>query len=255
MHRLLYILTCSILVACQPTLLAEFEDKPVVSCYLEPGVSPTLQVQKLIALRDDVEYSDENVDDLQITITNETKGESYSLQSLGEGKYQNLSLVVVQGDEYSLEFTYNDKLISSSTSVPTAPQDVVFSATSIDVSSHGGPMGDSNIDITWLNSDEGYYIVEGYTESTTLVDEYNNSPSQSIRLSSTQGDLASLSREDFHYEGEYQISLCHINYEYVLLSQGTGSSSSDLVDIKGNIDGGYGIFTGINRVVQSIRVY
>ena len=38
------------------------------------------------------------------------------------------------------------------------------------------------------------------------------------------------------------------------MSQGDSTSSATLVDVKGNIDGGYGIFTGISSVTKNIKV-
>jgi hypothetical protein len=46
----------------------------------------------------------------------------------------------------------------------------------------------------------------------------------------------------------------HINQEYAVMSQGGSTSSTTLVDVKGNIDGGYGIFTGISSVPQTVSV-
>ena len=52
----------------------------------------------------------------------------------------------------------------------------------------------------------------------------------------------------------YTVSVIHILYEYAVLSQGGSTSSTTLVDVKGNIDGGYGIFTGISSVSRNIKV-
>ena len=54
--------------------------------------------------------------------------------------------------------------------------------------------------------------------------------------------------------GTYNVSVIHINYEYAVLSQGGTTSSTTLIDVKGNIDGGYGIFTGISCVTKSVKV-
>ncbi|MFI3322353.1 MAG: hypothetical protein R3Y50_07490 [Rikenellaceae bacterium] len=254
MKKILYILIALLIVSCQPTLIAEFEDQPVVSCYLEQGISPVLTVQKLISLRDDVEYSDEDVDKLLITITDNSTAQSYQLDALGDGQYQNSSLIIEEGGEYSLEFTYNGNLITSSTTVPTLPVNVDFSTSYIYVSTPTGPDSDSNIDVTWDNEEGDYYIVEGFTTSTNPIIEDDSTSTKSVRLSYTQGESSSLSKSSFNYYGSYEMSVLHITYEYAIYSQGTGSSSSDLVDIRGNIDGGYGIFTGIGREVKSISI-
>jgi|GEM_PF-7106914 len=38
------------------------------------------------------------------------------------------------------------------------------------------------------------------------------------------------------------------------MSQGGATSSTTLADVRGNIDGGYGIFTGINSVTYTVTV-
>jgi len=42
--------------------------------------------------------------------------------------------------------------------------------------------------------------------------------------------------------------------EYVIMSEGIATNMST-ADIKGNINGGYGIFMGINRTTQIINDY
>lgn len=79
-------------------------------------------------------------------------------------------------------------------------------------------------------------------------------PSKSFRLNYTQGTGATLSSSDFNYYGAYQVSVIHICREYAVMSQGGSTSSTTLVDVKGNIDGGYGIFTGISSVTRNMKV-
>lgn len=79
-------------------------------------------------------------------------------------------------------------------------------------------------------------------------------PAKSFKLSYTQGNSATAASSDFNYYGYYQISVIHICQEYAVLSQGGSTSSATLVDVKGNIDGGYGVFTGISRVTKTISV-
>lgn len=113
------------------------------------------------------------------------------------------------------------------------------------------------IDITWDNEEGDYYIVEGVTESVSLIrelEEGEQMPPQSFKLEYTQGESASLSSQNFNYYGDYEVSVIHINAEYAIMSQGGSTSSSTLVDVRGNIEGGYGIFTGINCVTESVRV-
>ena len=77
MKNNLIILSVILLTSCEPTLLAEFEDKPVVTCYLENEVSPVITISKIISFRDDVNYSSEDINALSITITDETSDMKY----------------------------------------------------------------------------------------------------------------------------------------------------------------------------------
>jgi hypothetical protein len=249
-NKILCLLTSAVVAGCQPTLIAEFEDLPVVSCFLDAGRSPILTVSKLIAFRDDALYSNENVSTLEITITDETQTQTYQMQPLGEGRYENPQFIVQANHSYRLTFTYNGKHIEATTTVPASPLGVTFSSTVIAGGGFGG-----NIEIEWENDERDFYIVEGFTQSTTPIRETDNELPKSFQLDYTQEKSATLSRMQFNYYGYYEVSLIRILPQYVEMSQGGGVSSTDLIDARGNIEGGYGIFTGVNRVVRNVYVY
>lgn len=258
MKKIFILLGCIALGGCEPTLIAEFEDLPVVTCYLDAGSSPVLTVSKLIAFRDDVTYSGEDVSALSITITDQTVGTPYPMQPTGGGGYACPQLTVQAGRAYRLDFAYNGKPVSAATTVPEAPQDVVFSDTAIGVMSFTMPSRADvagGIEITWSNDERNYYIVEGFTESSNAVRESDDEPAKSFKLDYTQGGSATLTQQQFNYFGNYEVSLIRIRSEYVVMSQGSSDASTTLVDVRGNIEGGYGIFTGINRVTRTIEVY
>jgi hypothetical protein len=163
-----------------------------------------------------------------------------------------------------LDFIYNNNHISATTSVPEAPQNVEFSATSIGmmvfgtspgVSTRADPLPGQGIEITWSNDERNYYIVEGFTTSINQIRSSEVAPAKNFKLDYTQSSTITLSQMQFSYFGNYEISLIRILKEYAVMSQGSNESSTSLVDIKGNIDGGYGIFTGINRVKRNINIY
>lgn len=195
-------------------------------------------------------------------ITDQTSGKEYLLSSTGEGIYGNPELIAEEGHEYSLLFDYDGVTVSAATTVPSKPKDVSFSATKIEVMSFQPPQAMSKapgggIEISWKNDEGDYYIVEGKTGSTNPVmdiEEDDDMPAKSFKLNYTQGTSATLSSSDFNYYGTYYISVIHINQEYAVISQGGSTSSTTLVDVKGNIDGGYGIFTGISSVTRTITV-
>lgn len=241
--------------------MAEFTDRPVVCCYLKDGETPTLTVQKLIPFQSDAQFSAEDVDNLAIVITDVTAGEEYPLSGYGNGTYGNSSLIAQSGHSYELAFQYDGAPVTAATVVPSAPSGVYFSAYSIYVMSFAKPdetkAPNEGIEISWNNADGDYYIVEGVTESLSLVkelDEDEEMPSQSFKLDYTQGESATLSSGNFNYFGQYSVSVIHIRPEYAIMSGGGAVSSTSLVDVRGNVDGGYGIFTGISSVTDTITV-
>lgn len=262
MKRYIYLLILLALASCEAIPETEFTDRPVVCCYLSTGESPVLTVQKLIPFQSDAQFSDEDVNDLDITITDETAGKDYLLAGRGDGKYANTALIVQSGHEYSLSFDYDGVPVTAVTTVPSAPEEVTFSSTQIEVMGFQPPQPMSKapgggIEISWKNDEGEYYIVEGKTSSTNPVmdvEDDEDMPVKSFKLNYTQGTSATLSSSDFNYYGAYHISVIHVNQEYAVMSQGGSTSSTTLVDVKGNINGGYGIFTGISSVTRTITV-
>ncbi len=255
-------------MACEPTPLAEFTDRPVVCCYLKAGETPVLTIQKLIPFQSDAKFSSENIDDLTIVIKDNTESKEYQLSNIGSGTYCNEELVAMSGHTYELAFMYDGEPVTASTIVPDAPVGVKFSGYSVGVVSFPRSDGasvygttkapDNGIEISWKNEEGDYYIVEGTTESVSLIrelEEDEDMPSKSFKLDYTQGESASLSSADFNYYGKYAVSVIHIRPEYAIMSQGGGTSSTTLTDVRGNIEGGYGIFTGINSVTDTITVH
>ena len=251
-----------LLASCEAIPVTEFTDRPVVCCYLSDGQSPTLSVQKLIPFQSDATFSEEDVSLLDITITDLTTGTDYPLSCSGEGTYVNTELTAVSGHEYRLSFQYDGMPVTATTSVPTPPQEVIFSSNTIEAMSFQPPKSltrapQEGIEITWKNDEGDYYIVEGRTSSTNPlmeVDEGDEMPSKSFKQSYTQGSGSNLSSSDFNYYGTYTVSVIHIREEYAIMSQGGSTGSTTLVDMKGNIDGGYGIFTGISCHCETITV-
>lgn len=113
------------------------------------------------------------------------------------------------GHEYALSFDYDGVPVTAVTTVPSAPEDVSFSATKIEVMGFQPPQSMSKapgggIEISWKNDEGEYYIVEGRTSSTnpvTDVEEDEDMPAKSFKLNYTQGTSATLSSSDFNYYG------------------------------------------------------
>ena len=104
MKRYIYLLILLVLASCEAIPETEFTDRPVVCCYLSDRESPVLTVQKLIPFQSDAEFSEEDISDLTITITDQTSGKEYLLSCTEDGTYGNPELIVSSGHEYKLYY-------------------------------------------------------------------------------------------------------------------------------------------------------
>ena len=77
--------------------------------------------------------------------------------AVGGGVYGNDGLVVEIGHNYRLSFEYDNVPVTAETTVPTLPENVAFSSTSIEVMSFmPKPMSKApqdGIEISWTNDD------------------------------------------------------------------------------------------------------
>jgi hypothetical protein len=255
--------------ACQPTLIAEFQDRPVVACYLYAGEPASATISKLLPFRDDVRFSDEDVDKLNITITDETTGSVYALTPQGAGgSYTGGTFLPEAGHAYRLQFIYDDVPVTAATQIAPLPEHVKFSTHTITAGFGGGGFGGDGsrpepLEITWDNPAGEYYIVTGVCIETTLTpvfdmdDEENDDATPAFPLSfqtePTQDTIVQLSSQSFSYRGKYAIKLCRIQPEYVLLCR-LNTSSVNLVELHANVENGFGVFTGVGSVSDTVRV-
>lgn len=249
------------LAGCQPTLTAEFRDKAVVQAYLYADRAPEVKIFKLIAFRDDVSYSDEDVDRLAVTVTDDTTGESAVLTARGDGLYSTDAMRVTAGHSYSLALPYNDETVTATTEIPAKPVGMAQSRTVITAGMGGGfgGGGSGSAEITWENPDEDWYMlaVENIEDNPTpIFDEEDEEdwPRPSFRVEPTQGTSATLSGISFSYYGRHNVILIRMRPEYVLLYSSGGDTSSTLTEIHANVEGGYGIFTGANCDTLQVTV-
>ncbi len=252
-------------VGCQPTLVAEFQDKAVVEGYLVSGAPPTFTVSKLIALRSDVAFSDEDVNALSPVIRDEDTGIDYLLLPQGDGSYTNTEMIAAEGHTYSLSLPYNGEVVTASTVIPDKPQDMALSATYIEVPSFQ-PMGmavartkafgSEPVEVTWSNPNGDYYMLlvectEANPRSIYNFDDDEERPDFRFRTEPTTSASSQLSMQSFSYYGYHNVILLRMQPEYALLYQ---STSNTISEIHANVEGGYGIFTGMSSDTLRIRV-
>ena len=251
--------------ACQPTLTAEFQDRPVVECYLYAGEPVSVTVSKLLPFRDDVHFSDEDVDKLALSITDETNGNVYPLTSQGAGGvYTGGDFLPEAGHAYRLQFVYDEVPVTAATQIATMPENVHFSKTVI-AAGFGGGMGGGipePIEITWDNPAGDYYIITGVciTPNPAPVfdtdDEDDTAPDfpLSFQTEPTQGATAQLSSQSFSYYGRYTVKVCRIQPEYALFCQSANNRSVTLPELHANVVDGFGLFTGVSSVSTGVYV-
>ncbi len=245
--------------------LPEYNTDPVIASYLIPGNTISLQLSHQESTSS-TQYSAPGLDSLNITITsNDT---IYHLTSNGNGLYTDTSLVITAGNKYSLQFTYNGKVVTASTILPAKPTDYAQSATAIAItqitsssSSSMGMPGSGPADpvkLTWSNSDNSYYIVVVQNMETNLVPINDTmtiiDSSRIFRNTPTTGSSYNINTRDFTYYGYHRLILFHINADYASLYNNNSSSSQNLSTPSTGITNGVGIFTGINSDTLFLHV-
>ncbi len=257
------VLTFSV-TSCKDTVIAGFQDKPVVESYLYADASPVVNVSKLIPFKDDMTFSDMDVNKLNISITEMASGQKYVLASLGAGNYQNANLIISAGKSYQLSFPYNGQEVSATTAVPSRPQNLTLSATTIAISPRGTqgtgtpetPTFPSPIDINWTNDDQSYYllVVKNVEGVKLAIDSRASSSQDFFRIQPTNSNHYELNSRSFQFYGQHRVILYKIQPEYVLFFQDNSNSSLSLTEIKANVINGLGIFTAFNSVSAYLYV-
>jgi len=259
--RILIILLLFIsgLNACNKRENSEFTDIPIIESYLNPGGFLNLTVSRQIPFSSDVTYSDDDLNNLTITIS--LDNDDYILTPLGNGEYIDSTVIIAEGERYDLSFKYNDKTVSAYTDVPTKPLNFAQSATSISVMRMDGaslPTGGGGmwqmpdpLELTWDNEDGSYYIVvvENLEDIPDPVRDFGDDgdiPKAMFRKSPTTASGIQLRSQEFQYFGNHRIILYHVLPDYASLYDENSTSSLNLKNPSTSITNGYGIFTGLN---------
>ena len=266
-----FVVLTATLAACQPTVVSEFEDLPVVESFLLNDEPVSIKISKLIPFRDNVSYSPENVDNLAITITDETENKDYALTLRDSGVYVGGNNFLPAAEHtYSLHFTYNGNEISAETQIAAMPQNVVLSKEEVIAQTMGNfqpgsgeipEFTNDSLVVSWDNPDRDYYfvIVENIEDDPEAINSGfggmggmgGGNGSLLFRTELSQDASVNIQAQQFGYYGRYLVHVCRLQPEYVTLLQ---HSSETLVEVFANVVGGFGVFTGISRHSEEIRV-
>jgi hypothetical protein len=246
-----------VLTGCRKSNYSEFSDTPVIESYLRPGDYLNLQVSRQIPFSSGVTYSSDDIDNLNINVTNRNK--TYTFTPIGNGKYIDSSVVVREGETYNLSFIYNSRNVSAYTSIPAKPLNFTQSVFSISVnrmdSTSGPPQGGPGampepVTLKWDNEDGSYYIVviENMEQTLDPIRDFgdNGPPGNIFKKPPTSSSGLQLRPQEFQYFGKHRLILYHVLPDYASLYSDKTTSSQNLTNPSTSITNGYGIFTGLN---------
>lgn len=262
----IFLFLISGLSACKKDDNSEFTDIPVIESYLNTGKYLSLSVKRQIPFAGDINYCNDDVNNLEITVfCNNTK---HILTPVGEGKYEDRSLIIKEGERYDLSFIYNSRTVSAFTTVPVKPAGFSQSAGSISVirmdsatiptAGNGRWEMPDPLRLTWENADDSYYIVviENMEETPDPVRDFgdNEMPVSRFNKAPTTSDGIQMRPQEFQYFGKHRLILYHVLPDYASLFDENTNTSQNLTNPSSSIVNGYGIFTGLNADTLYIDV-
>lgn len=235
---------------------AVFDDRPVVEAYLKTGAPVEVSITQLIAFSESSTYEVEDVNQLLVAIT--SGAETHTLAPQGEGRFLNTdsNLVIAPDSTYGLTLYYGERIVTAETTVPAFPTGFEASVTSMTIEpfipgSGTFPTFPDPLALSWDNPDASYYlvVVENIETDPAEVNEReedDNRPERVFRIEPTQSNTLEIRSQQFAYYGTHLLILHHLNPEYALLYDESGTNSQNLTDPSSNVSNGLGIFTGLS---------
>ena len=141
-----------------------------------------------------------------------------TLSPCGNGEYTDSSLVVAEGEEYHISFSFNSKVVSAYTNVPAKPSKFTQSATTISLSKRDSSsvpptmttMPDP-VKLSWTNNDASYYLVviENIESSPEAIFNFGTKtpPGNRFRKQPVTSSGLEIRSQEFQYFGTLFINL------------------------------------------------
>lgn len=259
-----------LLVSCENTLDTDetenIEDIVVVEAFLDPNKEITVKLSKMIPFLEDESSDDLSIENADVYIINNDNEYLLTAGTDEAGMYTNTNpeLTLTANETYELKFTYNDILVSSSTTIPSPPENPSLSSNQIEIAAFvpGPPSATTSetITVNWNNTNNDYFIILiEYLEtdydpinSFLSTDNYDQ-----LRITSTDPinvESIDLNSRNFSFYGTHRITIYTINSEYVNLYENISQNSLNLTEPLTNIENGVGIFTGMNPISLTLEV-
>jgi Domain of unknown function (DUF4249) len=253
------------MVACEKKALNTTIDtlkKPVVEAYLSPGKTPQVKITYQLAFGSG-DTTVQSIKDLQVTL--ETGGVEYPLEYMENDTAYLGNWLVKEQQDYTLRFSYGDGVVTAHSQVPMKPDGFKASAGSLAIPQFSGTPGSGGfptfpdpVNLTWENTDGAYYlvVVENLESDPESIFETSGDqpPRPTFRSEPEQANAYEIGFQRFEYYGTHRIILFRLNAEYASLYSDNGNSSQNLTTPFSNIEGGLGIFTGINADTLLLEV-
>lgn len=232
-------------------------NKPVVEAYLVAGQPLSVKVYQQKDLTDTATYGP-GITGLTINVSNGTQTVKLTEGTNGTYTYSNASFVTA-GKTYSMQFTYNNVVVSASTVMPGKPvgfklTDSVFHEPNTLDQAYNDKV---RATITWTNPDSlQHMLLFKNTDSNPFeIIAVRNNRNPSFEINTERASTYSITQTTFKYYGAYKVILLRVNDEYInILTSNTRGSSQNLVNTPTNVVNGLGIFTAMQADTLNLRV-
>lgn len=203
------------------------------------------------------------LDGLEVTISDGTN--TFLLESLGEGVYQNLNAIVESGLTYSLQFEHKGETITAETYVPTY-KEATASTEAITMQKIGAGTFPPNIgeqldpiELEWDNSEGDYFyvVVQNIEDNPEVINELFGDARRPFRFISEPqitNFYAIDPRREIQQFGMHQIIVFRVNPEYAALYETSGTTSTTIAQPPTNVVNGLGLFTGVSSDTLFLNV-
>jgi hypothetical protein len=253
--QLLFLILVIAVSSCKKDNSTSVADRPVVIGYLLAGHPLTVKVYQQKAFSDTAAYGP-LIGGLQLQISNGVQTVNLTETKTGNYTYPD-STFLQTGKTYTLQFTYISTSVNATTTIPAKTSGYMASRTQFArlLVTTPDSLAATAVRFTWNNPDSLYHIlVFKNDDANTYVSSSGNLPSNSS-IDVKKVEAYDVTYRQFKYSGFYNVILFTVNKEYSdILTTNTNTSSQQLTNPPGNIQNGYGIFTGMQADTIRLNV-